>query len=185
MRAGRPAFVTLVGPSDVADGWREHRAGGGLVYDVAADAPVLEGLSMPHSPRWHGDRLWLLDSGTGAFGFRDPGSGRFETVAFCPGYARGLAFLGRFALVGLSLPRESRTFQGLPLDGALAARGAGARCGLLVIDTLSGATVEWVRIEGVVRELFDVGVLPGVVRPALVGFRGEEINRVVSIEEAG
>lgn len=183
MRAGRPAFVTLVGRSDVSDGWRDHRASGGLVYDVEAGEPVLEGLSMPHSPRWHEGRLWLLNSGTGELGYREADSGRFTGVAFCPGYARGLAFLGRYAVVGLSLARENRTFGGLALDDALAHRGARARCGLLVIDTLTGDTVEWVRIEGVVRELFDVAVLAGVRRPSAIGFQGDEINRIIAIDE--
>jgi len=183
MQGGRPAFVTMVARSDVTDGWRDRRAEGGLVYDVAANEPVLENLSMPHSPRWHDEKLWLLNSGTGEFGFSD--AGRFEPVAFCPGYARGLAFLGRFALVGLSLARENRTFGGLPLDAALEKRGAEPRCGLLVIDTVTGDTVEWLRIEGVVRELFDVAALPGVANPALIGFKGDEINRVLSIEDAG
>lgn len=183
VRDGKPAYVTLVARSDVADGWRDHRPAGGLVYDVAANAPVLAGLSMPHSPRWHDGHLWLLNSGAGAFGRLDPAGGRFEPVAFCPGYARGLAFVGRHALVGLSMARENRTFQGLPLDAALASRGAEPRCGLLVIDTATGDTIEWVRIEGVVRELFDIAVLHGVRNPALVGFKGDEINRVVSIDE--
>ena len=51
MEAGVPRYVTAVGRSDVADGWREHRAGGGLVIDVQKNEVVLEGLSMPHSPR--------------------------------------------------------------------------------------------------------------------------------------
>lgn len=183
MHEGRPAYVTLVGRADVADGWRDHRASGGCVYDVATGEPVMEGLSMPHSPRWHEGKLWLLNSGTGEFGFHDAATGRFEGIAFCPGYARGLAFLGRYALVGLSLARENRTFQGLALDAALAGRGAQARCGLLVIDTATGDTVEWVRLEGVVRELFDVAVLPGVRHPAAIGFMGDEINRVIAIDE--
>ncbi len=108
----------------------------------------------------------------------------FEAIAFCPGYARGLAFIGSFALVGLSLARENRTLQGLPLDQAPLSRGGDPRCGLLVIDTRNGDTVEWVRIEGVVREFFDVGVLPDVINPASIGFVGDEINRVVSIDDA-
>ena len=103
--------------------------------------------------------------------------------AFCPGYARGLAFAGDDAIVGLSLARENRTFQGLPLDEALARNGAEARCGLVVIDTKSGDTVAWARIEGVVRELYDVAFIPGVRNPSAIGFKTDEILRVITIDE--
>ncbi len=72
MEAGVPRYVTVVGRSDVADGWREHRAGGGSVIDVEKNEVVLEGLSMPHSPRLYRGKLWLLDSGRGQFGRRRP-----------------------------------------------------------------------------------------------------------------
>jgi len=168
----------------VADGWRDRRAAGGMLIDVANNAPLLRGLSMPHSPRVHDGKVWLLNSGAGEFGFLDRAAGQFEPVAFCPGYARGLAFAGHYAVVGLSLARENRTFQGLPLDQALAARGAEPRCGLLVIDTRTGNTVQWLRLAGVVRELFDVAVLPGIRNPAAIGFMTDEIQRVISIDDS-
>jgi uncharacterized protein (TIGR03032 family) len=151
--------------------------------DVTTNEVLLQGLSMPHSPRVHDGRVWLLNSGAGEPGFLDRAAGRFQAVAFCPGYARGRAFTGPYAIVGLSVARDSRTFHGLPLEQALASHGAEPRCGLLVIDSRSGDTVEWVRIEGVVRELYDVSVLPSVRNPAAVGFMTDEIQRVISIDE--
>jgi uncharacterized protein (TIGR03032 family) len=183
LQNGTPRYVTVVGRSDVADGWRDHRAAGGMLMDIRDNAVLLGGLSMPHSPRLHDGRLWLLNSGAGQFGYYDGVAKAFVPVAFCPGYARGLAFVGRYALVGLSLPREERTFQGLPLDRALAERGAEPRCGLLVIDTTSGDTVAWIRLEGIVRELFDVAVLPGIRNPAAIGFMSDEVKRVISVDE--
>jgi uncharacterized protein (TIGR03032 family) len=183
MEAGAPRYVTAMARSDVADGWRDSRRDGGLVIDVASGEVVAAGLSMPHSPRLHGGKLWLLNSGTGEFGHVDVASGRFEPVAFCPGYARGLAFAGDHAIIGLSLARDNRTFQGLPLDEALAARGGQARCGLIVVDIRSGDTIAWARIEGVVRELYDIAVMPGVRRPSAIGLKGEEVQRVISIGE--
>lgn len=182
MADGQPRYATAVSRSDTADGWRDRRADGGVVIDVASGEIVCEGLSMPHSPRLHGGRLWLLNSGTGEFGHVDPAAGRFEPVAFCPGYARGLAFVGNHAIVGLSLARENRTFSGLALDAALAARDTAPRCGLAVIDLASGDMAHWVRLEGVVRELYDVVALPGVRRPSAIGFRTGEIQHVISIE---
>ena len=183
LEGGHPRYVTLVANSDVADGWRDRRADGGMLIDVASNDVLLKGLSMPHSPRLHDGRVWLLNSGTGELGFLDRSHHKFEPIAFCPGYARGLAFIGPYAIVGLSRARENRTFQGLPLDHALASRGTEPRCGLLVIDTKTGDTIEWLRIEGVVRELFDVAVLPDLRNPAAIGFISDEVQRVISIDD--
>jgi uncharacterized protein (TIGR03032 family) len=183
MWEGTPMFVTAVSASDVADGWRDKRADGGVLIQTSDNQRVLEGLSMPHSPRVYDGKLWLLNSGTGELGFVDFDARRFEPIAFCPGYARGLAFADGCAIVGLSLPRENRTFQGLPLDAALNARNTEARCGLVVIDLKTGDTLVWVRLEGIVRELYDVAFIPGVRTPAAVGFKTDDILRIVSIDE--
>ena len=182
MRDGQPAYVTAVGCSDVADGWREHRADGGVVIDVNTNEIVCSGLSMPHSPRWHNGRLWLLNSGTGDFGYVNPQTGQFEPVCFCPGYMRGLSFHGDFALIGISKPRHNKTFSGLALDVNLKSRHAEARCGVQVVDLRTGDVVHWLRMEGVVEELYDVVVLPGVRRPMALGFKTDEIRRILSIE---
>lgn len=65
MEDGVPRYVTAVSRSDTVDGWRDRRADGGIVIDVQSGEIVAAGLSMPHSPRLHRDRLWLLNSGTG------------------------------------------------------------------------------------------------------------------------
>ena len=177
-----PAYMTAAATSDVADGWRDHRAGGGVVIDVASEETVCTGLSMPHSPRLHDGRLYVLNSGAGEFGRVDRGSRRFEPIAFCPGYLRGLAFLDGHAIVGLSEPRENRTFAGLPLQARLAAEGVAPRCGLYVIDLATGNVAHWLRLEGFFAELYDVVALPRIVRPSMIGFRSDEIRRTISIE---
>jgi len=183
MQDGAPRYATAVSRSDAADGWRDRRQDGGVVIDVESNEIVATGLSMPHSPRLHDGKLWLLNSGTGELGFVDLEAGRFEPVAFCPGYARGLAFTGGHAVIGLSLARENRTFSGLALDDALQARDVEARCGLAVVDLATGDMTGWVRITGIVRELYDVAVLPGIRRPSAIGFKTDEVNRIISIDE--
>lgn len=183
MRDGRPGWVTAVSASDAADGWREHRRDGGVVIDVASNEIVARGLSMPHSPRWYQGRLWICNSGTGEFGFIDLETGRFEPISFCAGYLRGVAFHGDYALLGTSKPRHNKTFSGLPLDEALAERNVEARCGIQVVDLRSGDAVHWLRLEGLVDELYDVITLPGVRNPSLIGFVSDEIRRLISIEE--
>ncbi len=182
---GRVRYVTVVSRSDVADGWRDHRRDGGRILEVPTGRVVTTGLSMPHSPRVYGDRLWVLNSGTGYLGSVDRTWDHFEPLTFCPGYLRGLAFTGDYAVVGLSRPRHDKTFGGLDLEKNLAAKGAEARCGLSVIDLSTGDVVEWLRVEGMVSELYDVVVLPGVVRPMALGFKTEEVQRLIAVDDEG
>jgi hypothetical protein len=52
----------------------------------------------------------------------------------------------------------------------------------MVVDLRSGDVVHWLRIEGVVRELYDVALLPGRRNPAMIGFRSDEIRRILSFD---
>lgn len=182
MDGTRAAYVSAVSKSDVQDGWRDRRHDGGVIVDVASNEIVASGFSMPHSPRLHDGKLWVLNSGRGELGVVDPADGSFTPVAFCPGYARGLAFVGPYAVIGLSRPRRNKTFEGLELDDRLAAKDAEPRCGLIIVDTRNGTTVEWLRFERTIEELYDVAVLPGVVQPEAVGFKDDGIGQAISAE---
>jgi uncharacterized protein (TIGR03032 family) len=181
MRDGEPAFVTAISRADITDGWRSRRRDGGVLIDVASGEIVVQGLSMPHSPRWHNGRLWLCESGTGHFGSVDLAQGRFEPLTFCPGYLRGLAFVSDFAVVGLSKPRD-QAFQGLPLEEDLTSCDAEACCGVMVINLESGDIVHWLKLEGDVVEIYDVGILSEVHRPSAIGIMKDDIRRVLRMK---
>lgn len=155
---GRVKYVTACSTTDVVDGWRDHRRAGGVLIDVETDHVVAEGFSMPHSPRVRGGQIWLLDSGTGWLCRVDAQTGRRENVAFCPGFLRGLALRGDYAIATISLPRRGN-FEGLELEDTMKERCVTPWCGLLVIDLRQGGIGEWLRFEGEVVELFDVGVV--------------------------
>lgn len=153
------------------------------MIDLETDEIIADGLSMPHSPRVWDDALYLLESGRGWLVRVEP-DGKREDVTFCPGFARGLAFVSHYAVVTVSLPR-SGLFDGLPLAEAMQARQATPRCGLLVVDLRNGDIVQWFRLRGDVTELFDVGVIPNVRCPRGVGpyaagleeaMRGEQLE---------
>ena len=179
MKDGAPAYVSCVGRTNVAGGWREHRRDGGIVLDVASGEVVASGLSMPHSPRWHDGALYLVQSGTGEFGRVDLASGRFEAMCFLPGFARGVGFVGRHAIIGVSRPREERTFEGLALNERLEAEGLSPRCHLAVVNLDTDDVEHSLEIDGAVQELYDVAVVPGVRRPMALGFKTDEIRFMI------
>lgn len=156
---GRPKYVTALAMTDTRQGWRSEKLGGGMVIDVDDHAIVAQGLTMPHSPRWYRDQLWVLDSGNGALCRVDIATGNVETVALLPGFTRGLAFIGRYAVVGLSKVRE-HVFAGLPLAERLEAGPEERSCGLWVADIETGQIAAFLRFEGEVEEVFDVQLLP-------------------------
>ena len=75
---GAPRYVTALGVSDERGGWRADKATGGVIIDVPSGEVVVEGLSMPHSPRWHDGRLWVLESGKGTLSVCELETGEVE-----------------------------------------------------------------------------------------------------------
>ena len=183
MKDGLPKYVTAVCRSDTVDGWRDRRNDGGVVVDVDTDEIVCEGLSMPHSPRWHNGKLWLLNAGTGHLGWVDFETKRFVPFTFCPGFLRGLSMHGDIAAIGLSKPRNKR-FEGLDLDAELAKRDADPWCGVQFVSLVTGDVQQWVRFEGDLNEVFDVCFLPGVRNPMLVGLKTTDVRELITFESA-
>ena len=81
----------------------------------------------------------------------------------------------------MSKARDADSFGGLNIAEKLAAQKLTARCGLCIVDLRTGDVVHWMRIDGVDEELFDVAVLPGVKSPKMIGFKTDEIRRMISI----
>ena len=171
---GRPRLVTALGETNTPGGWRANKAAGGALIDIDSGMTVVRGLSMPHSPRWHGGKLWVLESGKGSLVWVDLQAGRVETVAQLPGFTRGLAFAGDYAFVGLSQVRET-VFDGIPLSRRL--RLEDRACGVWVVDVRSGNIVAFLKFEEAVQEIFDVQVLsmefPEILEPHSEAARGD------------
>jgi uncharacterized protein (TIGR03032 family) len=174
---GRPRFATALGETDARDGWRAGKAAGGVVIDVPSGVFVTRGLSMPHSPRWHDGRLWVLESGKGRLVLVDPATGRRERVAELPGFARGLALCGPYAFIGLSKIRKTSAMDGVPLSD----RREELKCGVAVADLRSGRVAAMLEFHSAVEEVFDVQLLPGSRFPEVIGFQHDTIQHTFVI----
>lgn len=171
VEGGRIRYTTALGGTDTAGGWREHKPRGGCLIDVPSGEVVVRGLSMPHSPRLHGGRLYLLESGTGRLLSADGPALRCDVVAEFPGFARGLAFQGDFAFVGLSKIRPTSAMDGVPL----AERRYALKCGVAAVDLRKGRVVGLLEFQSAVEEVFDVQALPGARFPEVIGFQGDAV----------
>jgi len=180
LRDGRPKYATALGTTDTAGGWRSNKASGGVVLDLDDGAVVASGLSMPHSPRWHDGRLWVLNSGAGELLVVDPQTGRAEVVCELPGYLRGLCFVGSYAVVGMCKIRERHIFGGMPVQG----RWDRLTCGLAVVDLARGMEIARFEFTAGCEELYDVQYLPGVFRPMILNLEQEAARQAVCSPES-
>src|SRR3954454_19049488 len=158
MGDGKPKYVTALGETNTPAGWRANKAKGGVLMDVDSGEILCRSLSMPHSPRWYGGRLWVCESGSGRLGTVDLNTGKYEAVAAVPGFTRGLDFVGDLAFVGLSQVRESAVFSGIPITERLAPEER--TCGVCVVDLRRGEVVALLKFTSGVQEVFAVALLP-------------------------
>ena len=177
LRDAKVRYATALGSSDVAGGWRESKATGGILMDVPSGQILCGGLSMPHSPRWHQGKLWVLESGNGGVGYVEQTAGKYVEICRLPGFTRGLDFAGHLAFVGLSQVRETATFSGiriaeLPQDQRC--------CGVWIVDLRNGQIVGFVKFTDALQEIFAVQILQGIRWPEVLS---EDPKRIADTYE--
>lgn len=155
-RDGVARYATALGLSNEPFGWRENKGSGGVLIDTHSNEILAPGLSMPHSPRWHRDAIWYLESGKGALCTLDSIDLKQTQVASLPGFTRGLCFFKNLAFVGVSRLRGTGTHSGIDITKEVSTREAG----IWVIDINTGNTVAALKFGNDVDEIFSVELMP-------------------------
>ncbi len=164
MRDGAARYVTALGETNTRQGWRDNKRDGGLLIDCSNHRVVARSLSMPHSPRWHDGKLWVLESGRGALVTIDPDSGEKVDVARLPGFVRGLDFIGPVAFIGLSQLRETNAFTEIEITDDNSER----QSGVWAVHIGTGNTIGFLKFTGGVQEIFAVQALAGTLFPEII-----------------
>ncbi len=167
MENGRPRYISALGKSDKPSGWRENIVKGGILMDVESNEVIANGLAMPHTPRIWDDKLYLLLSAGQRLVCLDPQNGKYETVTHIPGFVRGMAKYGDYVFVGTSkLRKNSSTFRHLEI--AESANEAA----ITIIHLPTGAKVGKLTFRASVDELYDIQILPNMIRPNIINTYG-------------
>jgi uncharacterized protein (TIGR03032 family) len=161
---GEPVYATCIKMSNVVDAWRQDMIDSGVIIDVRTNEVVCSNLTCPHSVAYYNDRLYVLDSGTGRFGWVDfdrPIDERFTELSFIPGYLRSLKFIDDYAVVGVSTDRFDKHFAHLPLGAKLTELKIAPECGMYIIDIRTGDVVHKMTLNNI-REIAGVEIIPNV-----------------------
>lgn len=159
----RPKYVSMFGQTTTMKGWRDGVEKNGLIMDIDSNEVVTGSLPMPHSPRWFDGKLYCLLSATGELICIDPASGKYDVVTKLKGFVRGMTKRGDYLFIGLSkLRQNSSTFRDLAISKDA------IYCGVEIIHLPTGANVGNIRYQQSVEEIYDVQILPGVLRPGIL-----------------
>lgn len=162
MQNGVPKMATAFCATGHKGGWRElNRFTGGVMIDVEHNQTVIDGLCMPHSPRWHSRRWWFCNSGHGLLSAYDPVANRHDEVCELPGFTRGLSLVGDHALVGLSKIRPKHILDAPPVRQ----RHEHLMAGVALVDWRAGKMIGSLEFISGGNEVYEVLFLPNIRKP--------------------
>ncbi|RYY02104.1 MAG: TIGR03032 family protein [Gammaproteobacteria bacterium] len=164
LRDGKPAYVTTFSTFNEGAMWRKSKEFNGTLMDVASNEILVDGLAMPHSPRWYRDKVYFCNSGEGQVCTYDPATGQLETIIEVPGFTRGIAFYGQFMLLGLSRVRASDVTSPAPL----AKKYEHTFSGVWLVNLDDNSIVGSVSFTGNVDQIYDVAVLADCSFPEII-----------------
>lgn len=168
LKDGSIAFATALGETHSRDDWRKTVADGGILMDASINQVVLRGLSMPYSPRLHGDSVLFLNSGRREL-CRYHGGADYEVVTpNLPGFARGMTVVGNHAFIGLSKAREVDAF-----GGSTTSPESEFHSGICLVDLNNGNIVSFFELVSGINDVSDVVPIP-VRKAAILGTRMEQ-----------
>ncbi len=156
----RPKYVTCLGATDTAGGWRVNKKNGGLLIDVETNDVLADGFPCRTRHGSHDGKLWVLESGYGGLGYLDAKTGKVVRVATLPGSRGGSISSARSPSSAVAGAGNGRVQW--PADHRI---GGAANCGVWVVDTRTGQVLGFLRFEAGVREIFAVHALVGTRYP--------------------
>ncbi len=174
MRDGLPRYVTALSKTNTKEGWRSDIMNSGVLLEVPTSEVILDGLSMPHSPRFYENDLYLLSSGDGNLLKVDVENKTTEIYFSFGRFVRGLAFEGKYAFIGMSKIRDTaKTFNGLEV------KNKSKNAGVIVFNMETREVVGEVNYINTVEEIFDVQVLKNTLKPAILTNNDERSKQVI------
>ncbi|MDO6423153.1 TIGR03032 family protein [Saccharophagus degradans] len=164
LKDGKPAFVTTFSKFDTPNKWRKNTVFDGTLIDVSSNEIVVDGLAMPHSPRWHNGKVYFCNSGLGQLCCYDPKTRVSRVLAEVQGFTRGIDFVGNILILGLSKVRESTVEKPAPL----AEKYAETFSGIWLFNLADNTEIGHLKFTGNVDQIYDVAVIPDCTFPEVI-----------------
>ncbi|WP_440875139.1 TIGR03032 family protein [Thalassotalea sp. PLHSN55] len=167
LKDGKPAYVTTFSKFDNAGMWRKGKSFDGTLMSVETNEILVDGLAMPHSPRWYNEQVYFCNSGHGLICSYHPETKQTETLFEVPGFTRGMDFYGPIMFAGLSKVRAADVTKPAPLSEKYEETFSGIW--LFNLDEKGKqAEIGNIKFTGNVDQIYDIAVIPNSSFPELI-----------------
>lgn len=176
MHQGEPKYLSALGHTNEANGWRENIVKGGILIDYNTKEVIAEGLAMPHSPRVYDDKLYVLLSAEEKLVCVDPNTGKQDDVCHIGGFVRGMCRYLDYVFIATSkLRKNSSAFRHLKIaDKADVAS-------VTIIHLPTGARVANLTYLASVDEIYDIQILPATTRPNILNTHTDQYKQALML----
>ncbi|MCP4115578.1 MAG: TIGR03032 family protein [Desulfobacteraceae bacterium] len=179
MKDGKPKYVTTFNKFNERDSWVKNEKHNGTLIDVETNEILLEGLIMPHSPRYYNGMVYLCESGTGKVLKFDPEARELSEVIKLQGFPRGVNFYGPLMFVGLSKTRASNIKNPIPISKEYEETFSG----IWIINLEDNREVGHIKFNGDLDQIYDIAVIPDSVNPELLNINDSLIRHSFDFKE--
>lgn len=170
-----PAYVTALSQTNTREGWRDNIHDSGVLMEVPSGKVLIDGLSMPHSPIKVGDKIYLLESGTGDLISWDTKTQKTDVVYSFGKFVRGMCFHGGLLYIGFSKIRQSsKSFNKLDVSEK------SHKAGFLIFNLDYKTVVGELDYFDTVEEIYDIKIVKGLNKPLIVNRLDEKYNDVIT-----
>ncbi len=178
LKNGRPKYVTTFGTGNEPQSWRNTVTETGTIIDLETDEIVVDHLPMPHSPCIIDGALYLLLSATGELAKVDVERGSYEVITNLNGFVRGMSYHNELLFIGMSkLRKNSSTFAQLDIANR------SDKAGVKIVHLPTGSYMGEIAYQTSVDEIYDIKVLPDMMRPNILNSYNEKYKMGLSTPE--
>jgi len=179
MKDGKPKYVTTFNQFNEKDSWTKKNKHDGTLIDIDTNEILLDGLIMPHSPRYYKGFVYICESGTGQVWKYNPITKEKIELIKLQGFTRGVNFYGNLMFVGLSKSRTSNIKNPIPLSKEYEETFSG----IWIVNLDDGSEIGHIKFDGDVEQVYDIAIIPNSTNPNIIQSSNTLIRHIFDYKE--
>jgi uncharacterized protein (TIGR03032 family) len=179
MKDGRPKYVTTFNKENSRDSWSQTKIYDGTLIDIDTDEILIDGMIMPHSPKYYDDSVYVCESGLGVVWKYDIKTKHKTELIKLNGFTRGVYIYGGLMFVGTSQIRTSDIKNPIPISRELEETFAG----IWIINLKDGSEIGNIIFDGDIDQIYDIAIIPDSTNPELLKQNSSLIRNIFDFKQ--